>query len=152
MRKRKPRLKFTDDANQDMEYHAHLLSLRRGGATKRMTQIKKEARRILDNPKMYPVEWVHPISLLEFRRKNVDQFAIIYSYFEPTASTPGGLVSVRALRHAAQQNIRWGVEEPGADARSRRAPLMTGDASGLTELPGIAVGRTITSLRQLGHL
>jgi hypothetical protein len=82
---------------------------------RRRTRIRREARRIANDPRLYPVEWVHPITLLEFRRKNVDQFVIIYTYFEPTRSLPLGLVSIRAVRHGAQQNVRWGVEEARTD-------------------------------------
>jgi hypothetical protein len=68
-----------------------------------------------DSPKLYPVEEVHAVSGLEFRRKNVGQFAIIYAYLEPTPSEPKGVVSIRRVRHGSEQDVLFRVEE-------RRAP------------------------------
>jgi plasmid stabilization system protein ParE len=112
MRKRKPRLEFTEAAERDIErcVLSHFLNNGRR-PHKRRTQIRREARRIANDPGLYPVEWAHPISLVAFRRKNVDPFVIVYAYFEPSTSMPNGLVSIRAIRHGAQQDIRWGVEE-----------------------------------------
>jgi plasmid stabilization system protein ParE len=116
---------FTDAANHDIQHQALLLCLSTGSRPRhRITRIRREARLIAENPKLYPVEWVHPISGIEFRCKNVDQFVIIYAYFEPTSSMPNGLVSVRAIRHGRQRNIFWCVEESGAVGRHRTSPLV----------------------------
>ena len=124
MRKSKPRVTFTDAAEDDLRRSSLFLLLQGGRRPyQRIQEIRREARRIANNPKLYPVDWKHPISLLEFRRKNVGQFSIIYTYFEPTASTPGGLVSVRAIHHGALQDIRLGVEESGAE-RHRPSSLI----------------------------
>lgn len=135
MRKRKPLLEFTDAAQRDIERCVLFHRLNNGHQwQRRRTQIRREACRITNDPKLHPIQWAHPISGLEFRRKNVDQFVIIYTYFEPCASTPNGLVSIRAVRHGAQQNVRWGVEE----SQLARLPLFTRPAMLRNYMPAVA--------------
>ena len=112
MKRSKPYFHFTDSAKRDIERCRLFLWRTPGGRpARRIREIMKEARRITSDPMLYPVESVHPMSLLEFRRKNVGRFAIIYAYIEPTAGTPGGVVSVRAIRHGAAEDVLFRVEE-----------------------------------------
>src|SRR5262245_62922603 len=102
----KPRVVFTDKANDDIERCR--LFLERMGARqpgRRIRAIFKGAWALRESPKLYPIEDVHAVSGLEFRRKNVDQFVIIYAYLEPTSSEPSGVVSIRRVRHAAEQDV-----------------------------------------------
>ena len=78
------------------------------------------------SPKLYPVKEVHPISRLAFRRKNVEQFVIIYAYIEPTARRPEGLVNIRAIRHGAKEDGLFRVEESRATAGWEFPPLRAG--------------------------
>ena len=72
------------------------------------------------------MEDVHPISRLAFRRKNVEQFVIIYSYIEPTARRPEGMVNIRAIRQGAKEDVLFRVEESRAIAGWEFPPLRTG--------------------------
>jgi plasmid stabilization system protein ParE len=46
-----------------------------------------------------------------FRRLNVGQIAIIYRYKPPSPAEPGGVVSIRAVRHANERDVFRGVRE-----------------------------------------
>jgi hypothetical protein len=48
---------------------------------------------------------------LPLRRCNVGQFAIVYVYYRSNTSEPKGLVSLRAFRHAAEEDVLWEVRE-----------------------------------------
>ncbi|MEJ1963545.1 MAG: hypothetical protein WDO56_19075 [Gammaproteobacteria bacterium] len=66
---------------------------------KRIREIKEAARLLVHSPKLYPVEETHPVSGLEFRRKYVGQFAIVYAYLEPTLGRgPSGSIVSRIAR------------------------------------------------------
>lgn len=80
----------------------------------------------MDNPKLYPAEHVHPVSGIEFRRKNVGNFSIIYAFFEPTPALPKGEVSIRAVRHGAEEDLLFGVEESRANPGGLIVRLETG--------------------------
>jgi plasmid stabilization system protein ParE len=108
----KPTLSFTDQAERDIK--RCLLFLERKRATspaRRIREIRAAARRIPDSPKLYPIEEVHAVSRLEFRRKIVGQFVIIYALLEPTSALPYGGVSIRRVRHAAEEDVLFRVEE-----------------------------------------
>lgn len=123
----KPNFRFTDRAERDIDWcRTFLKSIPRAKPASRMREIQKEARRILDSPKLYPIEHVHPVSGLEFRRKNVGQFVIIYAYLEPTSSLPHGEVSIRAVRHGAKEDVMLRVEEHRSHPGSRFPRLRTG--------------------------
>src|SRR4051812_40684016 len=79
----KPEVVFTAQADRDI-YRCGLFLERIGpGRPKqRMREIRAAARRLRDAPKIYPVQEVHPISGLEFRRRNVGQFTMLYAYLE----------------------------------------------------------------------
>jgi len=127
MKKARPKLCFTDRAKSDIERCRLFLQRKPGGQpTRRIREIQKAARLLLDSPKLYPVEDVHPFSGLEFRRKNVGQFTIIYAYVEPTARLPKGMVSIRAIRHGAQQDVLLRVEELRAISGREFPRLRTG--------------------------
>jgi hypothetical protein len=48
---------------------------------------------------------------VDLRRHTIAQFAIIYVYVEPNDEYPGGLVSLRAVRHRRVENVFSGVRE-----------------------------------------
>jgi plasmid stabilization system protein ParE len=64
MKKRtKPRLRFTDQAMRDTEWCRGFLQAISGTkATQRIREIQTHARLILDSPKLYAIEGVHPDS------------------------------------------------------------------------------------------
>jgi hypothetical protein len=133
MKKTKPILEFTAGSRRDIERCRLFLWRKPGGQpAQRIREVKREARRLTSDPKLYPVESVHPVSLLEFRRKNVGQFAILYAYLEPTAALPGGVVSVRAIRHGAEEDVLFRVEESrmGTAERHRLVGLYLRERSG----------------------
>jgi hypothetical protein len=66
---------------------------------------------IYESPERNPVEAVREKSGIRLRRQNVRQFAIIYSYFLPDDTRPGGEVSIRAVRHWRVRNVFLGVRE-----------------------------------------
>ena len=116
MNKPKPRVQFTEQAERDIEQCRLFLWRKTGRSpTRRIEEIKREARRIARDPRLYPVEVMHPVSLLEFRRKYVEQFAIVYALLDPTEATPEGVVSIRSIRHGAREDVFWRVEEPRSD-------------------------------------
>jgi plasmid stabilization system protein ParE len=124
VKKTNPLVSFTDAAERDLDRYSIFLS-RKGvrRPQRRIRELRREAELIANDPKLYPIDWTHPVSLLDFRRKNVDQFVIFYVHFEPTASMPDGLVSVRAVRHGAEQDVRLRVEEPKARWFLERATI-----------------------------
>ena len=121
----KPMIFFTDQANRDME-RCRLFLQRVGVSTPegRIREIHRAARLLRDSPKLYPVEEVHAISGLEFRRKNIGQFALVYAFLEPSPSQPAGAVSIRRVRHGAEEDVLFRVEE--------RRGTMAGASRGLS--------------------
>lgn len=118
--KSEPTVGFTELAERDID-RCRLFLERRGvpRAGRRIREIRKAAWALRYSPKLYPVEKIHAVNGLEFRRKNVGQFAIFYAYLEPTPSAPGGVISIRRVRHGAEQDVLFRVEErrtPGAMA------------------------------------
>ena len=123
----KPNFSFTDQAKRDIDWcRAFLRGIPGTKPARRIREIHKAARLILDSPKLYPVEKIHPVSGLDFRRKNVGQFAIIYAYLEPTSSLPNGEVSIRAVRHGAKEDVLFRVEEPRSISEGQFPRLRTG--------------------------
>jgi plasmid stabilization system protein ParE len=116
MKKRnRPTLQFTDQAKREINSCRLFLHRTPGSQPeRRIREIYKAARILPYAPKLYPVEAVHPVTGLQFRRKIVGQFTIVYSYLEPTASPPRGIVSVRAVRHGASEDVLFRVEESRA--------------------------------------
>jgi plasmid stabilization system protein ParE len=123
--KRKPKLPliFSDKAINDLvRCYLFLQRMDVSQPEKRIREIKQAARLIVHSPKLYPVEERHPISGIEFRRKCVGQFAIVYAYLEPTTSLPNGAISIRRIRHGGEVDVFFGVEE----ARSASAGVSRG--------------------------
>lgn len=122
----KPPLIFSDHAIDDL-VRCRLFLQRKNAARpeKRIREIKKAARLLVHSPKLYPIEETHPVSGLEFRRKYVGQFAIIYAYLEPTTSLPNGAVSVRRIRHGGELDVILGVEEARAPSAGVSGRLST---------------------------
>jgi hypothetical protein len=136
----KPLLWYTDQWNRDLE-NVHLFLLRTGGKPSRaIREIVLAARAIKNSPRLYPVEAVHPISRLEFRRKIVGQFVIVYAYIEPTVTRPSGIVSIRAIRHGAREDVFFRVEESRAIAGWESPPLRTGLHAQDARWPGEPIG------------
>jgi len=125
-RKPKPKVDFTDQAELDIERCRLFLERRGAGrAERRIREIYKAAWALRHAAKLYPVEEVHAVSGLEFRRKNVGQFAIIYAYLEPSPSEPNGVISIRRVRHAAEQDVLLRVEEHRASTALPSRALST---------------------------
>lgn len=125
MKKSRPPVWFTERATRDVDRCRLFLWRTPGGnPARRIPELLLEARRIARNPKLYPVESVHPISGLEFRRKSVGQFVIIYAYIEPTTADPRGLVSVRSIRHSAEEDVFFQVEESRPSGAARPFPRL----------------------------
>jgi plasmid stabilization system protein ParE len=80
----------------------------------RIREVANGIRAVQENPELNRVRIRHPTTLLEMRRHNVDQFVIIYAYFRPCESLPRGMVSIRAIRHAREEDVFWGVNDPAA--------------------------------------
>jgi plasmid stabilization system protein ParE len=69
----------------------------------------------LDGVYQYPkANRVQPRRRLDFRKRSVAQFVIVYVYFEPNDVTPKGIVSIRAVRHRRVRDMFKGVREPVA--------------------------------------
>lgn len=127
MKKPKPILWYTDQSNRDLKNIRLFLQRKRGGQpSRRIREIMQAADRLRDSPRLYAVESAHPITRLEFRRKNVGQFVIVYAYIGPTARRPSGIVSIRAIRHAAREDVLFRVEESRVIAGWELPPLRTG--------------------------
>lgn len=127
MNKPKPDLWYTDQANRDLENVRLFLMRTPGGQPSRtIPEIVLAARAIRNSPRLYPVEDVHPTTRLEFRRKTVGRFVIIYAYIQPTARRPCGIVSIRAIRHGAREDVFFRVEESRAAGGWEFPPLRTG--------------------------
>lgn len=89
----------------------------------RVREIMNAIRCLRENPKLHPIAAISRIGL-PLRRRNAGQFAIVYSYFEPSSAEPRGLVSVRAIRHGSEEDVFWGVEERRAHGEGQRpSPL-----------------------------
>jgi plasmid stabilization system protein ParE len=100
----RPPVEYTDLANRDIKRcRLFLERVRARSSARRIREIYAAAQRIAHAPKLYPIEAVHPVSGLEFRRKNVGQFV--------TPATPCGIVSIRRVRHAAEEDVLFPVEE-----------------------------------------
>lgn len=80
----------------------------------RIREVKRAIRLVRATPELNPVRRTEPVSGLQMRRHNVDQFVIIYVYFRPCESMPNGMVSIRAIRHAREEDVFWGVHDSAA--------------------------------------
>lgn len=108
----KPTVSYTDQANRDIKRCRLFLERKRAvSPARRIREIYAAARAIAHSPKLYPIEEIHPVNGLEFRRKNIAQFVIIYAFLEPAPSMPYGCVSIRRVRHAAEEDVLFRVEE-----------------------------------------
>lgn len=88
-----------------------------------MRDIRKGVERIRELPARNPVRARRPQLALELRRQGAAQFAIIYAYLPPSTEFPGGVVSIRAIRHRRVKNVFAGVREGDA-----RCPTMRGSS------------------------
>lgn len=122
----RPRIVFTDQANRDIE-RCRLFLERKGVSrpARRIREIHAAASALRDMPKLYPIEEIHAVTGLEFRRKNVGLFTLIYAYLEPAPSRPKGVISIRRVRHGAEQDVMLRVEERHADGVGETRGLTT---------------------------
>jgi plasmid stabilization system protein ParE len=114
--KRPPRLKYTKEARRDIERCRQFL--RRHSpfdVLRRTRELVSAVRRILENPELHPVRKIDRDTGLHLRRCSVAQFVIVYVYFRPDALEPNGLVSVRAVRHASEEDTLWSVREQAVE-------------------------------------
>lgn len=83
----------------------------RGNPTARAADIDRAIQAIRQGPECNEVSVRRRKSGVELRRQNAAQFAIIYTYFAPSADMPRGVVSIRAIRHSRLRNVFRGVRE-----------------------------------------
>jgi hypothetical protein len=89
----------------------------------RVREIMNAVRFLREHPALHPIAGISRIGL-PLRRRNAGQFVVVYSYFEPSPSEPRGLVSVRAIRHATEQDVLLGIEEHRARGRRGRPSFL----------------------------
>ena len=113
-----PTLDYTKDAHRDFKRCRQFLRRQSPrSASRRRREMMNAVRRVRANPEINPVRKVDPVTGLHLRRHNVAQFVIVYVYFKPDASEPNGVVSIRAVRHAGEEDVLWEIRECGtADA------------------------------------
>ncbi len=126
-----PRVSYTQEARRDFDRCRQFLRRHSPANTWRRTrEFFTAVRRIVENPELNPVRKVDPNTGLHLRRCNVAQFVIVYVYFKPDAREPSGLVSLRAFRHASEEDVLWEVrEDVSAGDRHIREPSLTMRAS-----------------------
>jgi hypothetical protein len=118
--KNEPKLSRMPRVRQDMRRCRQFLRRKESGrATKRIAELMEGIRRLRVNPRLYPVRKVDAETGIEYRRHNVAQFVVIYSYFGPSPSRPHGEVSIRAITHASEGDIWFEVRERGCRAMQR---------------------------------
>jgi plasmid stabilization system protein ParE len=122
-----PRVRYTKEARRDFDRCRQFL--RRyspANVWRRTHEIVSAVRRIVENPEVTPVRKVDAVTGLHLRRCNVAQFVIVYVYFKPDALNPHGLVSLRAFRHASEEDALWEVREcESADSLIRERPFLS---------------------------
>ncbi len=124
MKTTRTRLKYTTRARHDLDYCRKFLRRKTGGRAQHRTRDILSAVRLLqERPLLYPVIGLS-LSGLELRRRNVGQFVILYTYFEPTSAEPHGVVSIRAIPHAGREDVLSGVHEPGRNETERVTPAV----------------------------
>ena len=125
--KQPPRIRYTDEARQDFERCRQFLRRHSPDTVSRRTrELFSAVRRIVENPELNPVRKVDPDTGLHLRRCNVARFVVVYVYFAPNALEPAGLVSLRAFRHASEEDVFWEVREcASADALTRERPFLS---------------------------
>ena len=129
------KVEYTADARHDMKRCRQFLRRRSpGNVTRRIRGVMSAIRTVSATPKINPVRKVAPETGLHLRRHNIAQFAIVYAYFEPGASEPRGLLSIRAIRHAGEDDVFWGVREAGVEDASGNMPPPLSTGHGVASL------------------
>jgi plasmid stabilization system protein ParE len=109
---RLPAVEYTKEARRDLDRCRQFLRRHSpANAWQRTREIVGAIRRIRENPEMNPVRRMDPDTGLHLRRCNVAQFVIVYVYFGPEPSKPRGLISLRAFRHAGEEDVFWEVRD-----------------------------------------
>ena len=107
-----PPVSWTRRASEDLQWCIEFVaSYAYGRPEDRERDIEKAVWRIQLNPEGSPVQARRRKLGLDLRRRNAAQFVIVYAYAPPSALTPNGFVSIRAIRHASERNVFWGVRE-----------------------------------------
>jgi plasmid stabilization system protein ParE len=118
-----PRLEYTPRARQDLRQARHFLRRHSDRPQARVREIIRALRFIREFPKLRPVEGLSLLGL-ELRYRRAGRFVIVYSYFDPSTSDPDGFVSIRALRHVSEEDVRFGVEEHREFEQDRRPSFL----------------------------
>jgi hypothetical protein len=106
----------------------------------RVRELMNTIRFLREHPTLHPVVEISRIGL-PLRRRNAGQFVVVYSYFEPSPSEPCGLVSMRSIRHATEQDVLLGVEEHRARGRRGRPSLQNATSN--------VIARTLRRLQRV---
>ena len=110
-----PKAAFTPDADSDLKrLMAFIAKQPWGKPADRRREIHSAVRAIKRAPLARPVCKRLKDTNIELRRYFAGQFAIVYSYFDPTAELPAGLVSIRGIRHHRERDTLFRVRESGA--------------------------------------
>ncbi len=92
-----------------------------GDPRARLQDIQNAITNVARAPLQRPVRYKRASTGVELRRWNVRQFAIVYSYDEPSWDEPSGVVRIRAVRHGRVRNVFGWVRE-GEASMSNRLP------------------------------
>jgi len=126
--KKTAKLWWMPRVNRDIKRCRQFLRRKTAGrAIDRIHEVMRSVRWLRENPCINPVRKIDPRSGLQFRRHNVDQFVLVYVYFSPTEKSPGGIVSIRAIRHAREEDVFWGVRDSGAAGIEARGHFVLRD-------------------------
>jgi hypothetical protein len=74
-----------------------------GNPDKRARDLPDGIVNIRRHPLLSPTHARRRKAALEYRRRNIAQFAVIYVYFVPTEELPRGVISIRAIRHGNEE-------------------------------------------------
>ena len=118
------RLDIAERARSDVRQCRHFLRRRdERQPLHRVREVVNALRFIQANRRLHPVEATSLIGLSRRRRK-AGQFVLVYAFIEPSPDEPGGIVSVRAIRHQRAEDVFLGVSEQGAPERHQSVPLI----------------------------
>jgi plasmid stabilization system protein ParE len=122
---KKAKLRWTRRVNRDITRCRQFLRRTTAGRPiDRIHEVLRSVRWLRENPCINPVRRINARNGLPFRRHNVGQFVIVYVYFSPTPQLPDGMISIRAIRHAREEDVFWGVKDSEATSVRPRGHLV----------------------------